>query len=272
VASEQQAGIGPGINSSAYSVPIYTVPASQPTVTVTLQHPTPVPALQAAWAKVPLPPNAQPASGTDSVLVLFQPSSDRLWEFWRLTHTSSGWQAAWGGAMRHVSTNQGVYNPEAWPGATGAWGSSASSLSIAGGLITLQDLQRGHINHALAIALPNIRKGLYASPAQRTDGNSTNPLTLPEGAHLRLDPTLDLASLHLPHLTLMLAEAAQRYGIILRDKAAHITFFAQDPTPTATSPYTEPGGYYENQTPTQLLTSFPWQHLQLLKMQTSEVP
>jgi hypothetical protein len=144
---------------------------------------------------------------------------------------------------------------------------SATSLSVAGGLITLEDLELGQINHALAIAIPNARSKEYSSPAQRTDGYSTAPMSLPEGAHLRLDPNLNLASLHLPRFTLMLAEAAQRYGIFVRDSASNVAFVAQDPTPTGTEPYTGAHGYFEGKTPLQLLSAFPWAYLELLKME-----
>jgi hypothetical protein len=254
------------INTVSYSVPIYTVPADQPTVKVALVDASKPPALQSAWDAVPLPVDAQPAAGTDKHLVVWQPSTDRLWEFWRLEQVPTGWQAASGGAMEKVSSNSGAYGPEAWPGAQSWWGASGCSLSIAGGLITLEDLERGQINHALAIAIPNVRAGVYASPAERTDGESLSPLSLPEGAHLRLDPSLDLASLHLPRLTLMMAEAAQRYGIIVRDGAGDVTFYAQDPIPTGTEPYAGPHGYFEGKTPAQLLASFPWSHLQVLRL------
>ncbi len=267
IAREEEAGKGPAnINTTAWSVPIYTVAANQPTVKVALERVWRAPALQAAWEAVPLPPDARPAAGTDAHLVVWQPSRDRLWEFWHLARGAAGWQAGWGGAIQKVSSNRGAYGPRAWRGARSDWGASASSLSIAGGLITLEDLERGQINHALAIAIPNVRGGVYASPAQRTDGGSTEPLSLPEGAHLRLDPNLNLASLHLPRLTLMMAEAAQRYGIFVRDSAANVTFYAQDPIPTGTEPYAGPQGYFEGETPGQLLASFPWSHLQLLKM------
>jgi hypothetical protein len=266
IADEQQAGEGPGINTTVYSVPIYTVPAGQPTVTVTLDSGSGAPALQAAWDAVPLPANAEPAAGSDHVLVVWQPSTGRLWEFWRLAHGENGWQATWGGAMQDALSDPGVYGTGAWPGAKPWWGSSASSLSIAGGLITLEDLEAGEINHALAIGIPNVRAGVYAAPAQRTDGKSTEPLALPEGAHLRLDPHLDLAALHLPRLTLMIAEAAQRYGIVVRDTSAHVTFYAQDPTPTGTDPYSGPHGYFEGQSSSELMHSFPWSHLQVLRM------
>jgi hypothetical protein len=262
---ELKGGPALAIDTVAYSVPIYTVAAAQPTVAVALNN-KPKPALSSAWSEVPLPASAHPAAGSDGDLVLWQPSSDRMWEFWRLVHNSSGWSASWGGAMGHVSSNPGVYGPEAWPGATPWWGVTASSLALAGGLITLEDLADGQINHALAMSIPNVRAGIYASPAQRTDGTSTSPLSLPQGAHLRLDPTLNLESLHLPHLTLMIAEAAQRYGIYIRDSSPNIGLYAQDPTPTGSNPYTGPTGYFEGKTPTQILASFPWEHLQLLKM------
>jgi hypothetical protein len=270
IAKEEEVKKGPPtINTTSWSVPVYTVPVGQPLVKVTLiaSRLSLSPALQTAWEAVPLPPDAKPAAGTDRHLVVWQPSTNQLWEFWCLEQTSSGWQASWGGAIENASSNSGSYGPEAWTGAKTSWGASASSLSIAGGLITLEDLEMGQINHALAMSLPDVRAGVYASPAHRTDGGDSEPLSLPEGAHLRLDPSLDLASLHLPKLTLMMAEAAQRYGIVVRDHAANVVFYGQDPTPTGTNPYTGAHGYYEGKSPQKLLEAFPWSHLQLLKME-----
>ena len=267
IAEEYESKRGPFINTTAYSVPVYTVANNQPIIKVTLEKGSREPLLQAAWDAVPLPPNAQPAAGADKHLVVWQPGTNRLWEFWHLEHTSKGWQAGAGGAIEDVSSDVGTYSPSAWPGAKAWWGASGSSISIAGGLITLEDLQRGQINHALAMAIPDVRADVYSSPAERTDGESAEPLSLPEGAHLRLDPNLNLASLHLPPLTLMIAEAAQRYGIIVRDKASNVAFYAQDPVPTGTEPYTGPGGYFEQKSPEYILSSFPWSHLQLLKME-----
>jgi hypothetical protein len=265
ITADEKVGNGPSINTTRWSVPIYAVPAGQPTVRVNLKAESSNPALQAAWSAVPLPLNAQPAGGTDGHLAVWQPSTDRLWEFWRLVHGPEGWYASWGGAMQNVSSNPGVYGPEAWPGATPGWAGWASSLSLVGGLITLEDLQLHQINHALVIGIPNVRAGIYASPAQKSDGESTAPLSLPEGAHLRLDPNLNLAALHLPSFTLMVAEAAQRYGLFVGAISANVAFYAQDPTSTGTEPYDGLGGYFENKPRTQLSASFPWSHLQLIK-------
>jgi hypothetical protein len=267
VAAEEAAHRGPWINTHAWSVPIYTVSARQPTVRVRLDGGFRERALQRAWAAVPLPPSARPAAGTDAHLIVWQPATDRLWEFWRLGRSAArGWSAAWGGAIRHVSENPGVYGPHAWPGARPTWGASATSLSIAGGLIRLDELAQGRIEHALAISLPNVRAGVYAEPARREDGTSTSPLALPEGARLRLPADLELNALHLPPLTLELARAAQHYGLVVRDKSSAIAFFAQDPVPTGTEPFLGATGYFEGRYPNELLASFPWSQLQVLAL------
>jgi hypothetical protein len=264
VAIERAAKKGPAIITSEYSVPIYTVAADQPAVEVQLDSPYVAAALRGAWKAVPLPPAAEAARGRDRHLVVWQPSSDRLWEFWHLAGGPGSWRAAWGGAIENVSTSSGAYGPEAWPGASPTWGATASSLSVAGGLITLRDLERGSIDHALAMSLSEVRARTFFLPARRSDGESSDPLSLPEGAHLRLDPSLDLSTLHLPHLTLMMAEAAQRYGIFVRDVAANVTFYAQDPVNVGRDPYRGPGGYFEGSYPQALLASFPWSSLELL--------
>ncbi len=271
VAREEAARTGPWINTTSDGVPILTVAAEEPTVRVQLDH-APDAALSSAWGAVPLPPTALPAAGSDGYLVVWQPSTDRMWEFWRLTRQDDGWHASWGGAIRAVSTSPGVYGPTAWPGAKPWWGATASSLALAGGAITIEQLRVGQIDHALAIAMPQVRAGIFASPAQRTDGRSLDPLALPEGAHLRLDPRLNLSSLQMSPLAREMALAAQRYGIIVRDFAANIAFFGQDPTLTGSNPYQGQSGFFEGEYPSQLLASFPWTHLQVLQMELHANP
>jgi hypothetical protein len=65
----------------------------------------------------------------------------------------------------------------------------------------------------------------------------------------------------------MLAEAAQRYGIIVRDGSQIVSLFAQAPLQSASNPYLGASGYFEGEEPSQLLASFPWSQLQLLKME-----
>lgn len=263
---EQQAKRGPWINTRQYGVPIVTVPANQRMVRVNLPRDAP-PVLRTAFGRVPLPRSATPSEGTDRYLALWQPSSNRMWEFWQLRHDKRHrWLASWGGAMNHVTSNIGVYGPRAWPGATSAWGVTATAFPLIGGVITIGELESGHINHALAIALPNVRAGVFASPAERTDGSDQSTTAIPEGARLRIDPSLNLNRISMPPLTRMIALAAQRYGMIVRDYSGNIAFSAEDPGPSEPNPYAGASGLYGGLYPNELLQNFPWNHIEVLRM------
>jgi hypothetical protein len=71
----------------------------------------------------------------------------------------------------------------------------------------------------------------------------------------------------LPPLTRMMAVAAQRYGIIVRDQTGHaVSFFGEDPRQYGRDPYGGPGGFFGGPYPNPVMWAFPWEHLQLLKM------
>ena len=261
VRREEKDGKGPWIDVTTDGVPVVQVSDSQPTVPVKLNHPAD-PALTAAWRSVPLPASARP-SGGDHDLAVWQPGTDRMWEFFQLHRQGGTWEAEWGGAMQRVSYNPGVYGPGAWPGAQSYWGVTAGSLPLVGGAMTVSQLQAGDIDHALALATPDTRARTYASPAERSDGVIDSPDAIPEGARLRLDPHLNLAALHLPPMVRLMAQAAQRYGIVVRDTAGIVSFVAEDPVDGNFTVYRRLAqGLYPN----KLLASFPWSHLQVVKM------
>lgn len=262
---EQQAGSGPWFATGEYSTPLYRVGPSQQRVRVQLDAPgvRGGKALQRAFARIPIPANAKPADGSDRHMTIWQPSTDTLWEFWRARRRSDGWHAEWGGAIRRVSKSRGYYTAAAWPGATHNWGATASSLPVIGGTILVRELRARRIGHALALNVPAARAGAFAWPAQRTDGYGP-PTALPEGARLRLDPQLNLRELKLPRFTRMIATAAQRYGLVVRDQTGKgISLFAEDRAPQRDDPYRR---YFSSRTPGELLGTFPWDRLQVLRM------
>ncbi len=221
--------------------------------------------LQRAFRRVPIPRYARPAGGSDKHMTIWQPSTDMLWEFWQAHKERGKWHATWGGAMKHVSRNPGYYTPAAWPGlARLNWGSTASSLPVVGGTMLIRELRAGKIPHALAMIIPNPRARQYSWPAQRTDGSGP-PGAIPEGARFRLPASVNLEALHLPRPTLMMARAAQRYGLIVRDRSLGVGFFAQDPGGRP-NPYVGPHGLFGGRSPEQIMRRFPWRKLKLLKM------
>jgi hypothetical protein len=272
IKSEIKAGIGPWISETASSTPFYIAGARQRRVFVKLDTGSWGNSLQNVLSRgVPIPDNAMPAAGSDAHMTIYQPSTDTLWEFWKAVKKADGWHASWGGVMERVSKSPGYYTNDAVSGLAANdgwhWGSTASSLPVIAGTITIAELRRGRIDHALAIDIPNPCAKTFSWPAQRTDGTLKTPDCVPEGAHLRLDPSLDLSTISMPRMTRMLAEAAQRYGIIVRDKTGHATgFYAEDPTPTGANPYRDSGGFYDGLAPWKFLPQFPWANMQLLRM------
>jgi hypothetical protein len=257
----QVGSFGAWMNSTTYGVATYVVPANQPTVSVQLT--TYGPDLQQQFNAVPIPSGAKPATGTDEELTVWQPSTDKLWEFWKLAQSASGtWTARWGGEMDNVSSNPGYFTHT---GLTSNWGATATGLPLLGGLITISDLQRGYIDHALALAIPQATQGVFEWPAQRTDGRYVGGVSIPEGTRFRLDPTVNIASLNLPPFDRMLAQAAQTYGIVIRDQAGAVSFVAQDPSTAGSNPYPAAVG---GSTGT-IIDKFPWGHLQAIQGQLS---
>jgi hypothetical protein len=190
--------------------------------------------------------------------------------------TPGEWHATYGGFVPSVSTSPGYYHDvsdgsgkliEQW-----GWGAAATGMPLAGGLITKRDVERGRIDHALSLGLVNspassiIRAGAFAFPAQRSDGKSTAPDSIPEGARFMLDPALDLDALHLSRLTRMLADAAQRYGIVVHDGSLGTVIYAEDP-----SPYVGRGeaNFYSpliGSNSTRAMQDFPWSALRVAQM------
>jgi hypothetical protein len=255
---------GPWINSYAWSTPVYQVPANQPTVAVTVDwapamwtNPADAAVLASQLSAVPIPAYAQPAAGTDRHLVIWQPSTDTEWEMWLTKHEIGAngpeWHVGWGARIEHVSQSSGIVP---YP-----FGATASGVSELGGLITADEIAHTQIDHALAMALPETEGwGQFVWPANRTDGRSPLPDAIPQGTRLRLDPTVNVDSLPLTPVVRAIALAAQRYGIVVRDTAGAVVFYAEDPKDVGSLGYD--WGYGLN--PAQALANFPWGRLQVV--------
>jgi hypothetical protein len=250
---------GSWINTTQWSTPVYTVAAGVPTVAVALdQSPGVNLDLRRAFASVPIPAGAQPSPDSDAHLVVWQPSTDSMWELWGARQAADGWHMRFGGKMDDVSSNPGYFPSN--PG----WGGTATGLPMLGGLIRIAELRAGRIDHALALGIPEPARNRFVWPAQRGDGDSTAGNAIPEGTRMRIDPDLDLAKLKLPPLTRMLAEAAQRYGIVVVDRSGTVSVAGEDPS--GPNPYwPSPSGFFGGKMPDQLLASFPWARLQVVR-------
>ncbi len=249
------------INTTEWSTPVYTVAADTPTIALVGQSsicPRPggvFSGFQAQIEAVPLPSSALPAAGTDKEVVVWQPSTGHLWELWRVVKEAGLWTACWGGEIDSAMTSDGVF--------PAPFGAGASGLSLLGGQIHIEDLEHGAINHALEVLLPHTKAGEFVWPADRTDGESNATDAIPEGTRLRLNPGLDLSSLHLSAPGLVIATALQRYGMIVGNTAGSVALSAQDPTPLMSEGRANP---YKSLLPAPFdtLDSVPWNELEVI--------
>lgn len=208
-------------NGWQYNIPRYVVNAAVKRLDVKFRDEqkkgyTPRQLFQAKYGAhfvgVPLTPEMVPAVGTDAALSVWCPDTDQLWCFWRLRLEADGtWSAVWGGRIDNVSTSLGYY--------LDGMGTSATGTATEVGCLGIDEVRAGSIDHALSLTLLQAAKwSTFVWPAQRSDGSGGSPV--PEGTRLRLDPTVDVASLKLTPIGKMVALAAQRYGFIVTDKSA----------------------------------------------------
>ena len=251
---------GKWINTSSYSTPVYTVPADQKLVRVKIDWATAT--YDEEFAAVPVPLGLIPAAGNDMHAAIWQPSTDTLWEFWQMRIGSDGmWHANTAGKITNASQSDGTFAPHG----NELYGGDASGTPLAPGLITPDELRAGVINHALSMAIPKpLYQWYWTWPALSSDGDSTDPYDIPEGARMRLPANLDLTKLGLTRTGYIIAKAVQKYGLVIDDKSATVHFNAQDPINLGSDPYPV---LFEGKTPSSALYNFPWGKLQTLQTQ-----
>jgi hypothetical protein len=221
---------------------IYIVPADQPTVRVKYvnweQRSATFPPLQAQWMAVPLPDGFQPSRGSDKEAVVYQPSTGRMWEFWAMQKTglratdSAGravdeWGAKWGGRMDDIAHNPGYWKTVQPQGHK--FGTTASGIPFLAGILTVEELRRGEINHVVGFAIPQSARKSWSHPAQRSDGTSDDPDAIPQGTIFRLPADLNLDVIEMDPFARMIARAVQRHGMILWDTSGVVGFRAENP-------------------------------------------
>lgn len=211
------------------------------------------------FANVPIPADLTPAAGTDGEVTIYDPAADQLWEFWmtRKNPATGAWEACWGGRLDSVSTSQGHF--------PGHFGVTASGIVAAGGMVTIDEVKRGEITHAMSLNVISPAAGVASWPAQRTDGRSSDPNAVAEGQRLRLDPSVDVDSLGLTPIGRMVAKAAQEYGFVVVDTSGSVGLNAEAGALTKRRTGIDPWDTMANPS-YEVLRGFPWERMQALPL------
>jgi hypothetical protein len=222
------------------SVPVYISDASTPRVSVEL---TDVHATADSLDNVPLAPEVLPDCGFDTLLAAFDPDTGTLYEFWRAVKNEDGTWRASTGATIDATTGSGIF-----PGdGEVSEAVRASGFALAAGMIWPHELEAGAIEHAIVFVYFPTRSGGPVAPAVASDGAVDDPAALPMGAHLQLDPDLDLDALDLDPWERTIAVALQVYGMYLGDTGGGIGL-------SMLHAYSFEGNPYEGLLPDEVIT------------------
>jgi hypothetical protein len=207
--------------------PSWGLPANYPAYPPGAGEGTLPPTLPQQLRGVPIPEGASPDPSADAHMTIVDPLTDCEFDLYGAYRTATGWHATWANSTRLDGT--GVYPY--------GMGTKAAGFAGLAGLIWPQELRAGHIGHALLFNYPFTKSGGSVSPATAGDGRSTIAGAIPEGARVQLDPTLNLATLHLSPYQRTIAEAMQTYGMILGDTGGALGVSAVGSYSFATDPY-----------------------------------
>jgi len=197
-------------------------------------------------------PSAPEGTDSDGHLVLFQPDTQREFDFWHTTTARDAQGRSLGGgqvgtvifaagAMDTFSVRGGGANAPTVSSAR------ASGVPLLAGLLVPEDLERGVIDHALIFSIPGPRNtntanpdeprpSDYVYPASTTEVNfySTSRNALASGQRIRLrreivdedNRVIDEATLR--PITRRFLAALRTYGAYLVDNAGGFVFPAED--------------------------------------------
>jgi hypothetical protein len=179
-----------------------------------------------ATVRLHLPPSATPSPGSDGQLILLDRRTGDEWGFWQLHRDASGRYSAENGY--HYNTRWSGVPPHSRSG--NAFGSRGAGVTYLAGLIRPCEIAQGHIDHALALAYDSPSPH-WVFPASKSDGGGNPGVDMPEGARLRLDPSLSrarLTRLGCRGACLIIARAMQVYGMYIIDNSGHAKVMAED--------------------------------------------
>ena len=196
----------------AYGIPYAIVPASQAEVPIFYDpygdesDPGPFP--------IPLdaPIEGGPGSSGDRHVLVVRSGTCELFELFAASRSGSGWAAA-SGARFDLSSN--ALRPLGWTSA------DAAGLPILPGLVRYDEVAAGEILHAIRVTFSRTQRG-YVLPATHFASSTTDPALPPMGLRLRLKASFDVTALS--GQARVIAEAMQRYGLIVADNGSNWFF------------------------------------------------
>lgn len=167
-------------------------------------------------ARVPIPPQARAAAGSDAQVILVNRETGVEWDMSHFRRARDGtyevlnvgrYDTAWSAVPPRDHNDQPYFL-------------RGAKIPYLAGLVRPCEIAQGRIDHALAFAYPDTTSD-WIYPATHSDGTTRDRPGLPEGTRLQLDPSIDARTLRdrwgCRGACFTIARALQRYGMILID-------------------------------------------------------
>jgi hypothetical protein len=223
------------VNIAGYSIPLYEADALTPTYNVRADiggsgwigrdgHDT--------VGVMPIPDGALPDPNDDHHLLVVDRHRMIEWGCWAMQRERRFWHA---GLCATADLNGTGVRPivNGNPTWYTSHGARACGFPLVAGLIRVDEIKVGRINHALVVAYPHIRAGWYTPPASTAqagsgDGDGARPdRGIPCGGRIQFDPSIDLDALNLTRSGRVIMRALQEYGAYVGDYSGALSLYAE---------------------------------------------
>ena len=212
-----------------FGIPFYTATPATPRVRLSGRG--------AIAGRVPLDPAWRTNTGADAKMNILDPAAGLVYE---LQEFDVARRTVYWMVVRDYRRGRGDSAPSG-----GRHGPTGSGLTQAGGVIRLEEIREGRIDHALSFITSDPAAGRFRYPATHTDGSNTNAGAIEQGMRIQLDPALDLDRLGLERAEQAIGRALQVYGAYCTDTGRGnnmaLGFYAERPTSTTADPYPAAG-------------------------------
>jgi len=208
LAAHAHADFGSGTwDGGPIGIPYNVVGAGQPSASVTFDYDD-----ESDHVPYPIPANPAIEGGPDATgdrhVLVVDNSTCTLYELFDAHPNGDGTWHAGSGAVWNLNSN--ALRPDTWTSA------DAAGLPILAGLVRYDEVESGHIDHAIRVTVPRSDRS-YLWPARHQAGSADASLP-PMGLRLRLHANFDVSA-YAPEVQVIL-QAMKTYGVIVADNGS----------------------------------------------------
>jgi hypothetical protein len=165
---------------------------------------------------VRIPLGAQPDPTSDAAMTVYDLQRGLVFAMhWSVYDAERDAWSACGGTVFSLGSN-GLDGD--WPGSDDPRNTGHRGVPPPTYAVRYDEVELGTIDHVLKIAVHTAAPS-HVFPMVGSDGIATDPAAPPEGARIRIEPSLDLDELDLSPAALIVARALQTYGAVVGDQS-----------------------------------------------------